>query len=163
MQTIIKMALVLLLLVPIEGEKREWGNRVDHICPLPYCYRFDDRGFSSNHKAVDLNSPIGRDVVSSCYGKVVVAGIDPETGYAKRIIIDCFYGTRTGYWHLDTTDTYGEDFVLQGEKIGTVGQTGWSDWPHLHFSIIDNGKFVDPEDYIGINSIDKRLTEYLNG
>jgi murein DD-endopeptidase MepM/ murein hydrolase activator NlpD len=154
---------VLLLLFPLGEGTSQYESSHDHVCPLAYCYRFSDRGFSEDHRAVDLNSPIGRDVFSSCYGQVIVSGIDAGTGYAKRVIIDCFLGTRTGYWHLNTIDIHTGDLVVRGEKIGTVGQTGWSDWPHLHFSIIDNGKFADPEDYIGINIIDKRLTEYLNG
>jgi len=49
----------------------QYESSHDHVCPLAYCYRFSDRGFSEDHRAVDLNSPIGRDVFSSCYGQVI--------------------------------------------------------------------------------------------
>lgn len=52
--------------------------------------------------------------------------------------------TTTFYAHMDTTNVNKGDTVKGGEVIGTVGSTGFSTGPHLHYEVRINGKPVDP-------------------
>ena len=42
------------------------------------------------------------------------------------------------------------EYVTQGQVIGYVGETGWATGPHLHITILYNGVYMDPLDYISI-------------
>jgi murein DD-endopeptidase MepM/ murein hydrolase activator NlpD len=71
---------------------------------------------------VTLNSWPGGNFVS----------ISSETGY------------RTGYAHLQTVLVNTGDLVQAGAQIGTVGSTGYSTGPHLHYEIWRDGVNIDP-------------------
>lgn len=51
---------------------------------------------------------------------------------------------RTEYRHLDKLTVEKGDETRAGELIGLMGSTGQSTGPHLHFSILENGEYVDP-------------------
>jgi murein DD-endopeptidase MepM/ murein hydrolase activator NlpD len=54
----------------------------------------------------------------------------------------------TRYGHLSAfAVTLGEQ-VTAGQRIGSVGNTGWSTGPHLHFEVRSGGRPVDPLDYL---------------
>lgn len=58
-----------------------------------------------------------------------------DTGNANYIIIDHKNGMDTAYWHLKSVNVVVGQEVIQGHLIGTVGSTGWSTGPHLHFEV----------------------------
>ena len=57
-------------------------------------------------------------------------------------------GTRTWYGHLAEIRVKRGERVSRGQEIGTVGSTGQSTGPHLHYVVEVNGKTVNPIDYV---------------
>ncbi len=88
------------------------------------------------HNGVDLASYIGTPVMAAASGKVIVAKASGYNGgYGIMIIISHDKGIQTIYAHLqDVYVTQGET-VAQGQSIGSLGNTGKSTGPHLHFEV----------------------------
>lgn len=64
----------------------------------------------------------------------------------NAVVVDHGDGWQTQYSHLrqgDVAVVPGQR-VMAGEKIGMVGMSGNSEFPHLHFSVRYNGEAVDP-------------------
>ena len=101
-----------------------------------------------NHNGIDIAAPIGTPIVAAESGKVIKAG--PATGFGNWIVIDHGGGMTTVYGHMYARGVHVNvgDEVRRGEKIGEVGNAGWSTGPHLHFEVRINGKPVDPLSYL---------------
>lgn len=139
-------ALIFLLVLPLFPKEEQFKP---FICPLDNCLVKSTRLFSVSHRAVDIEAGIGDPVYASASGRVYQAGIDPFTGDAKRIIIIHSNGYVSIYWHLESFAVNRGDYVYQGSVIGYSGQTGWADWPHLHFGLIDPaGNYLNPLRFI---------------
>ncbi len=99
-------------------------------------------GENEFHMGVDIAAVQGANVVSSLDGQVI------ETGYTQQrgnyIIVHHEQGLQTLYQHLSSGFVRIGQIVLQGQVIGTVGSTGYSTGPHLHFELLLNRKCVDP-------------------
>jgi murein DD-endopeptidase MepM/ murein hydrolase activator NlpD len=96
------------------------------------------------HLGIDYAAPTGTPVWASMAGKVVQA--EMMRGSGNTIVIQHGSGLQTRYYHLSRfakTLKVGKQ-VQQKEVIGYVGTTGLSTGPHLHFSVVKNGHFVDP-------------------
>lgn len=96
------------------------------------------------HKGVDLTAPIGSRVRSVADG--VVDFVGPKGGYGNTVVIKHNAQQSTLYAHLNefADGLRPGTRVQQGETIGTVGMTGWTTGPHLHFEFLVNGVHVDP-------------------
>jgi murein DD-endopeptidase MepM/ murein hydrolase activator NlpD len=102
------------------------------------------------HKGFDIADSIGVPVLAAANGKVVELGVDP--GYGLHVWIRHKYGFRTHYSHLQSiTVAEGED-VVQGQRIGTLGNTGISTGPHLDFQIVLGTDVVDPSAFLKISN-----------
>jgi murein DD-endopeptidase MepM/ murein hydrolase activator NlpD len=101
------------------------------------------RGYRS-HTGVDYGAPTGTAVRATGGGTVVRAGWAGDFGL--MIELDHGGGVRTRYAHLSgvADGLHGGAPVNQGEIIGTVGSTGLSTAPHLHYEFRLNGRAVDP-------------------
>lgn len=88
---------------------------------------------SYRHNGIDIGAPKGEEVLATNSGKIVLAYNLILTG--NTIIIDHGEGIFSVYEHLDTMSILEGDIVEQGQVIGTVGSTGFSTGPHLHFMI----------------------------
>jgi murein DD-endopeptidase MepM/ murein hydrolase activator NlpD len=99
-------------------------------------------GRRAYHAGIDLANRIGTVVYASQYGKVSYAGY--KSNYGKTVIIVHPQGYKTLYAHLDKILVKKGQRVKQGEKIATVGDTGRSTGPHLHFEIHQYRKIIDP-------------------
>ena len=64
------------------------------------------------------------------------------------LILDHGYGVRTFYGHSEELLVKRGDEVERGQKIATVGNTGRSTGPHLHYAVEVDGKGRNPLDYI---------------
>ncbi len=93
------------------------------------------------HKGVDLAAPAGTSVHAAMGGTVVFAG--SERGYGSTIVIRRG-DVETRYAHLDRTNVKAGDVVREEEVIGSVGSTGRSTGPHLHFEVTRMGEAVNP-------------------
>lgn len=98
------------------------------------------------HTGIDLTAPTGTDVYASGDGKVITTGYTPG-GYGKRIIIDHGFGYKTLYAHLNDIRVKEGQKVKRGELIGTVGSTGRSTAPHLHYEVRKNNQTENPVNY----------------
>jgi murein DD-endopeptidase MepM/ murein hydrolase activator NlpD len=98
------------------------------------------------HAGIDIAGASGSDVIATADGKVVFAGKKGPMGNA--VILDHGYGIRTHYGHNDEVTVKKGDRVKRGQKVASLGSSGRSTGPHLHYTVELNGKAVNPLDYI---------------
>ena len=103
------------------------------------------------HKGLDFSTyRSGDPVVATANGQVVTIAWDD--GFGNYVIVKHKHGIYTRYAHLNTTRVQRGQFVSQRDVIGTIGNTGVSTGPHLHYEIHIGADVVDPEKYISIKS-----------
>lgn len=102
---------------------------------------------SANHPAIDIAGDVGNNVWASDNGVVVYSGWS-NYGYGNLVVIDHGNGWQTLYAHLHTIRVGCGQGVNQGQSIGTLGNTGNSTGPHLHFEMIYNGEKVNPWNFL---------------
>lgn len=94
------------------------------------------------HSGIDLAAALGTPVVAALAGRVHV--VRTIGGYGLRVELTHAGGLLTLYGHLRSAAVADGDTVLAGEAIGTVGSTGNSTGPHLHFEVRRAGVPEDP-------------------
>lgn len=100
-------------------------------------------GYSGEfHDGIDLACASGTPIYSAGKGVVIESGYD--AGYGLVIKIDHGYGYVTTYSHCARLLAETGDKVKAHEQIATVGSTGRTTGPHLHYQLIKNGKVIDP-------------------
>ena len=99
-------------------------------------------GTRSFHNGIDMAAPQGTPVYAALSGKVIATG--ESNIYGNYIIIRHHSGYQTLYGHLHTILTTPGASVSPVSKIGTVGSTGMSTGPHLHFTVFKNGATLNP-------------------
>jgi len=98
------------------------------------------------HEGIDLTAPRGTPIFATADGVVLQAS--PTTGgYGNKILIDHGFGYRTLYGHCCKINVEKGQKVKRGDIIGTVGSTGLSTTPHLHYEVHIHGKKVNPINY----------------
>ena len=102
---------------------------------------------SGVHTGLDFAGPVGTPILAAASGKVVSTGY--EGAYGNQVIIDHGDGYQTTYNHLSGIGVSVGDKVSTGDQIGKRGSTGNSTGAHLHFEVTKDGKFVDPEGWLG--------------
>ncbi len=104
-------------------------------------------GYKREHRGVDYAAPTGTPVRTIGDGKVEFAGV--QSGYGNVIYVKHRNAKDTTvYAHLSRIDVKTGDNVMQGERIGAVGQTGVATGPHLHFEFRINNEPNDPTDIL---------------
>ncbi|MDA0172637.1 peptidoglycan DD-metalloendopeptidase family protein, partial [Solirubrobacter taibaiensis] len=106
----------------------------------------ENRG-SHAHAGKDISAPTGTAVRAAQCGTVTKAGWD-NGGYGNLVCIEHEGGVSTCYAHLSSVDTKVGQYVHVGDVVGKVGSTGRSTGPHLHFEVRENGKAVNPDNYL---------------
>ncbi len=99
-----------------------------------------------HHDGIDLAAPVGAPIRAIAEGQVMYA--DPHGGYGRYIVIRHLNGFTSHYGHCEKVDVAPGAAVVAGQIIGTVGNSGVSTGPHLHFEIRQNGTAQDPERYL---------------
>lgn len=98
------------------------------------------------HSGIDIAAPRGTPVLATGAGTVVLS--EYNTGYGNFIEIDHGNGIVSRYAHSSRRMVEVGDEVLRGDLIATVGSTGQSTGPHLHYEILVDGEFIDPIEFI---------------
>lgn len=149
--------------VALEGYSEEYSNIVlteetdpfSMIWPLPGDHRTYSRfgyrvapkkGASTYHKGWDIGGEFGAPIVAVLAGDVVAASYNASGGNYVRI--DHGNGFMTVYCHASKLLVSAGDHVKQGQTIALCGSTGVSTGPHLHFGVVSNDVYIDPEPYL---------------
>lgn len=100
------------------------------------------------HNGIDIKAASDSNVVAAYDGKIESVYTDT---LGKTVLLDHGNGFKTKYSNLDDIDNLSEGMELkQGDFIAHVGSYAFGEnttEPHLHFEIIKDGEFVNPEDY----------------
>jgi murein DD-endopeptidase MepM/ murein hydrolase activator NlpD len=107
--------------------------------------RFGPRG-GRQHSGLDLGASQGTPIKAAAGGKVKSASF--EGGYGNLVVIEHPGGTETRYAHMARLGVRPGETVKAGQEVGTVGSTGRSSGPHLHFEVRLNGEARDPLRYL---------------
>jgi hypothetical protein len=99
-----------------------------------------------NHEGVDIANVVWTPVYATADGVVRTANY--TSGFGNLIILDHGYGYMTYYGHLQDFTVKPNQFVIRGDLIGYVGNSGRTTGPHLHYEIMKNCKPVDPLEFI---------------
>ena len=94
------------------------------------------------HQGVDISAPHGTSIVAADSGTVVTSTY--AGGYGNYIVIAHGNGMTTLYAHMSSRAVGVGASVSKGQYIGSVGSTGNSTGPHLHFEVSVNGSRVNP-------------------
>lgn len=98
------------------------------------------------HAGVDFAGKMGSDIVSVATGVVTWSG--KRYGYGLMVEVSHGNGYKTRYAHCLETKVEVGDVVRKGEIIATMGSSGRSTGPHVHFEVYKDNKTVDPARYI---------------
>lgn len=98
------------------------------------------------HSGLDVGDPVGTVIYAAEAGTVTFA--DYMSGYGLLLEIDHGNGVTTRYGHCDQTLVAVGDYVERGMSIGTIGMTGRTTGPHVHFEIRLDDVPVDPLIYL---------------
>ena len=99
------------------------------------------------HRGMDFTAPRGTAIQAT--GDGVIARVqNRRSGYGKNVIIDHGYGFETLFAHLQDVEVKVGQKVKKGQRIGTIGSSGTSTAPHLHYEIRLNDKAINPIDYV---------------
>jgi len=104
-------------------------------------------GIRRMHYGIDLANSEGTYVKAAMAGTVAAIGSNPK-GYGNYLILKHQGGFQTLYAHLLYVNVKKGQYVEQGERIGKLGNTGRSTGPHLHFSIYQYQKPINPLKYL---------------
>ncbi|MGL4982756.1 MAG: M23 family metallopeptidase [Treponemataceae bacterium] len=103
------------------------------------------------HKGMDFSTwRSGDPIITTANGQVVTVGYD--TGLGKYVIVKHKHGFYTRYAHMNAIHVEKGQFLSQGDILGTVGNTGISTGPHLHYEIHIGSDVVDPAKYVNVTS-----------
>ncbi len=98
------------------------------------------------HNGIDIAAAHGTSIKAAAAGKVIFAGTKGSLGLV--VTIQHTSGYQTLYGHMSKILVKKGERVKQGQVIGREGSTGISTGPHLHFSILRYGKYLDPARYL---------------
>jgi len=152
---VVALLLVGFSLLPVPLQKRFYGflrgtpASIERIDPLPVAYDYISSPFGKRwgrqHQGIDFAAPHGAPIYAMSAGTVVYSGW--ESGYGKSVVIDHGNGTQTRYAHCSKLLVKAGKVVSKGQKIATIGSTGHSTGPHLHFEVIVKGVRKNPAWY----------------
>jgi len=112
-----------------------FGHRIHPIYKIPKL-----------HNGIDFSAPVGTPVYATGNGVVKVSSRSAR-GLGNQILIDHGYGYETLFACMDELNVRIGQEVKRGDLIGTVGSTGLSVAPHLHYEVHLDGNAMNPINY----------------
>ena len=97
---------------------------------------------SVRHGGIDIAAPTGTPVACPNNAKIEVAQFLQRTG--NTIVLEHGGGLKSYFYHLDSLNVKQGDMVTKGDIIGTVGTTGYSTGPHLHYEVQIGEHSINP-------------------
>lgn len=124
---------------PVDSQElgSAFGNRTDPIT-----------GRLAFHSGLDFPADVGTPIHAAGGGKVRFAGWHNELG--NVVEIEHGNGLLTRYAHASRLLVKNGEVVTPRQQIAAVGSTGRSTGPHLHFEVIHDGRYVDPQRYLQV-------------
>jgi len=98
------------------------------------------------HQGLDIAAAHGKEVLAPSDGTVLFSGL--EGSYGNVLVLDHGYGIKTRYGHLAQLLVKSGEKVARGQQVATVGNTGRSTGPHLHYEVRVNGIPQNPRKFI---------------
>lgn len=98
------------------------------------------------HRGVDICNKMGSSVIATADG--VVTNMEWDYGHGRILVINHGSGLKTMYAHLDKYLVKNGQVVKRGQEIATVGNSGRTTGPHLHYEVHVNGVPTNPFRYI---------------
>ena len=112
-----------------------------------YGFRSDPfSGRRSFHKGIDFASPHGSDILAVASG--VVTWADYKPGYGLLVEVNHGNELTTRYAHAQSLLVGLGNVVEKGQPLATVGSSGRSTGPHVHFEVLRHGQQIDPYPYV---------------
>ncbi len=103
----------------------------------------------SFHEGMDFSADVGTGIKSVADGIVSWSG--PKDQYGNFVEIDHGNGYVTRYGHIDELFVKVGQRVSKGQQIASVGMTGRTTGPHLHFEVQKDGQHLDPKNFMKLN------------
>ncbi len=113
----------------------------------PIISGYGPKGSGLYNDGINIKAKEGASVVSGDHGVIVYCGNDIKS-YGNLILIKHKGGWITAYGHLSKISVKKGQSVCPGERIGSVGSTGFVTTPQLHFEVRRNGKPLNPSLYL---------------
>ncbi len=108
--------------------------------------RFGQKG-REPHDGIDLAAPEGTSVKTAAPGTVLFAG--EQKGYGLIVIVEHPDSMVTLYAHNRDLRVKTNQKVRDGQVVATVGDSGKTSGPHLHFEVRKDGVPLDPLEFLG--------------
>lgn len=102
--------------------------------------------YTRMHSGIDFGGGYGAAVFSAGSGTVISAG--SKGSYGSTVVIDHGGGLSTVYGHLSRISVSEGQTVSSHQRVGSIGSSGLSTGPHLHFEVRVNGHAVNPQRYL---------------
>ena len=123
---------------------------VDGVVTSPFGYRIHPiYNYWGLHDGIDFGAPCGEALRASANGTVTRSYYSEVFGYRLFIDVGQLGGQNLTliYNHAAGYSVSAGDAVTRGEIVGSVGDSGWSTGCHLHFTVLADGKPVDPDNF----------------
>ncbi|MDO5735323.1 MAG: M23 family metallopeptidase, partial [Propionibacteriaceae bacterium] len=134
-----------LLSMPVQGRKTSRFGMRFH--PIRHVWKL--------HSGLDLAAPCGTPVGAAAPGTVTRTGWAGGNGIQVKIDHGMIGGHRvvTTYNHLSAIGVNVGQTVTAHQGVGRVGSTGYSTGCHLHFEVIADGNFTNPEPWLSGSTV----------
>ena len=110
------------------------------------------------HDGIDIVAEKGTNIYSSACGKAKKVKYS-RFNYGNHVLINHENGFETLYAHLSQIFIHEGEYIVKGQLIGTVGNTGLSTGPHLHYEVHFNGKKKNPLNYLYMYAVNDLIVE----